>query len=455
MSVIKLKKGFDINLLGKAETKTGKLGLSKTFAIKPTDFIGMYRPKLLVQQGDVVKAGTPLFYDKKMAGVMYVSPVSGEIVEIKRGAKRKLLEVIILADSVIEYEPYNKYTVSELSGLKKEDILPVLLQSGIWPQIIQRPFGIVADPAIQPKSIFISTFDTHPLAPDYNYIFKGGEQAFQVGIDLLKKVAGCPIHLGVSANAEVSKVFSPKNVEITKFSGKHPAGNVGVQIHHVSPLNKGETVWTLNPYGVIQIGKLFLEGKYDASKLIAVVGSEVSEPQYYQTYIGACIDKFVEGNLVSDHVRYISGNVLTGEKIESKGYLGFYDHQVTVLPEGDKPRFFLTEGWLAPVANRLSFHRALGLLSFLNPKKAYKLDTSLNGEERAFVMTGAFEQVVPMDILPMHLVKAIMAHDYDEMEALGIYEVVEEDLALCEFIAVSKQPIQQIIREGLDLMRAG
>lgn len=453
---IKLRKGFDINLAGKAESKTVQGVLSKTFAVKPTDFIGMYRPKLLVHEGDVVKAGTPLFYDKKMEEVMYVAPVSGEVIEIKRGEKRKLLEVIILADSIVEYEPYRKYTVSELSALKKDEIRSTLLKSGIWPQIIQRPYGIVADPDVMPKAIFISAFDTHPLAPDYNYLFKGQEQAFQVGINLLRKLASCPVNIGISTDAEVSKVFSPKNAELTKVSGKHPAGNVGVQIHNIQPINKGETVWTLNPYGVIQIGKLFLKGQYDASKLVALTGSEVSDPQYYQTYLGACIEEIVNhAGIATKNVRYVSGNVLTGHKIDYKGYVSFYDHQVTILPEGDKPRFFLTEGWLSPVTSRLSFHRALGLLSFLNPKKSYKLDTSLNGEERAFVMSGNFEAVTPMDILPMHLIKAILAHDYDGMEALGIYEVVEEDLALCEFIAVSKQPIQQILREGLDLMRVG
>lgn len=455
MSVIKLKKGFDINLVGEADSSVAPQRLSKTFALKPTDFIGMYRPKVVVKEGDTVKAGTPLFYDKKLEEVMYVAPVSGEIVKIKRGEKRKLLEIVILADSTMEYVPYNKYTVSELSSLQRDDILPVLLKSGIWPQILQRPYGIVADPKVQPKAIFISSFDSHPLAPDYNFIFKGQEQYFQVGINLLKKIANCPIHLGVSANAEVSKVFSPKNVEITKFSGKHPAGNVGVQIHHIAPINKGDIVWTLNPYGIIQIGKLFMEGKYDASKLVAIVGAEVSKPQYHYTYLGSCVDKFIEENLKNDHVRCVSGNALTGERIEKNGYLGFYDHLLTVLPEGDRPRFFLTDGWFAPIANRLSFHRALGLLSFLNPSKAYNLDTSMNGEERAFVMTGAFEEVTPMDILPLYLVKAILAHDYDEMEALGIYEVIEEDVALCEFIAVSKQPIQQIIRDGINLMREG
>ena len=255
----------------------------------------------------------------------------------------------------------------------------------------------------------------------------------------------------MNANAEVSSVVgSAKGIESHKFSGPHPAGNVGVHIHHVDPIGKEQVVWTLNPYGVVQIGRLFLKGIYDCSKVVALTGSEIKEPQYYHASVGACVDKLVEGKLKNDHVRYISGNVLTGRKIARDGYLGFYDHQLTVIPEGDYYEFL---GWMKPTTNKLSFHRALGLLSFLNPKKEYVLDSNMRGEERAFVQTGIYEQVVPMDILPEYLLKAIMAEDYDEMEALGIYEVIEEDVALCEFIDISKHDIQHIIRDGINLIR--
>lgn len=453
-STIKLKKGFDINLSGKAEKAVAKSEQPETFAIKPTDFIGMTRPKVMVAEGDVVKAGTPILFDKRKDQVMYVSPVSGEIVAIKRGAKRKLLEIVVLADKEIDHEEFKRYTISELASLSTEDIKSAMLKGGVWPSLIQRPYGVVADPADSPKNIFISAFDTHPLAPDYDFLLQGGEKHFQAGIEVLSKLTSGSVHVNTDANAEVSKVFgNVKNAKVTKFSGPHPAGNVGVQIHHISPINKGEVVWTVNPYNVIQIGKLFLDGIYDASKLVAVAGSEVSKPQYYKTYIGANVGKFLKNNLKSDHVRVISGNVLTGTAIDKDGHIGYYDHMITVIPEGDKPRFFLTDGWLAPTTKRLSFHRALGLLSFLNPKKEYSLDTSTNGELRAFVMTGAFEDVTPMDILPTHLLKAIMAEDYDEMEELGIYEVIEEDLALCEFIDVSKNNVQSMLRDGLTLLQ--
>lgn len=449
---IKLKRGFNINLAGKPQNTIADTVPSETYAVKPTDFQGIIRPKVVVREGDIVKAGAPVMFDKKMNEVMYTAPVSGEIVEIVRGERRKLLEIKILADKEVEYERFKEYSASELSGISREQAQETMLKSGVWPQIIQRPYGIVANPKDTPKAIFISTFDTHPLAPNYDILLKNQANYFEAGVEILKKFTFGKVNLGINADAEVSPVFSNvKSVQITKFSGPHPAGNVGIHIHHVDPINKGDLVWTVNPYGVAQIGKLFLKGVYDASKTIALTGSEVKQPQYYQTYSGACIDKLIEGNLKQDHVRCISGNVLTGEKIEKKGYLGFYHHQITVIPEGDQYEFL---GWLKPTASKLSFHRALGLLSFLNPKKEFVLSTNTMGEERAFVQTGIFEKVTPMDILPEFLLKSIMAEDYDEMEALGIYEVIEEDLALCEFIDVSKHDIQAIIRDGINLIKA-
>lgn len=450
-STIKIRKGFDINLKGKAEKKIAETPQPETFALKPSDFLGIKRPKLLVDEGDTVKAGTPIFYDRLGEKVMYCAPVSGEIAEIKRGAKRKVLEIKILADKQIEYVEFKKHSVSDIANLSKEEAEEQILKSGAWPNIVQRPFGLVADPAETPKAIFISTFDSHPLAPDYDFIFAGEEQFFQTGIEILKKFTPGKVHVGLNADAEVSKVFAhAKDVDVHKISGKHPAGNVGTLIHFVDPINKGDVVWTLNPYGVIQIGKLFLEGKYDAQKIIALAGSEVKTPQYYKTYTGACINKFIENNLNADNARCVSGNVLTGEKIAKDGFVGFYDLMVTVLPEGNQHEMF---GWILPTTKKLSFHKAIGLLSFLSPNKERVLTTNTNGEHRAFVQSGVFEKVTPIDVLPTYLIKAILAEDFDEMEALGIYEVIEEDLALCEFIDVSKHNIQSILREGITLIK--
>ncbi len=449
---IKLKRGFTINLAGKAEKTISDAPPSDTYALKPTDFLGMIRPKITVNEGDTVKAGTPILFDRQMDSVMYCAPVSGEVVEVKRGEKRKLLEIKILADKEVDYEEYKQYSVTDLIALSREDAQEQMLKGGVWPQLVQRPYGIVADPADTPRDIFISTFDTSPLAPDYDVLLKGQGNFFSAGIEVLKKFTEGKVHIGIDAKAEVSSVFSDiKGAVSTKFSGPHPAGNVGVQIHHIAPINKGDIVWTIDPYGVAQIGKLFLKGIYDTTKTICLAGSEVEKSQYYHTHCGACIDKIIEGKIEHRNVRYISGNVLTGEKIEPDGYLGYYNHLVSVIPEGNDYEFL---GWMKPTTEKLSFHRALGLLSFLNSsKKEYVLNSNMKGEERAFVQTGIYEKVLPMDILPEYLFKAIMAEDYDEMETLGLYEIVEEDIALCEFIDVSKHDLQGIIRQGINLLR--
>ncbi|HWA35474.1 MAG TPA: Na(+)-translocating NADH-quinone reductase subunit A [Cyclobacteriaceae bacterium] len=448
---IRLKKGFTINLAGKAAPKIIETEPVETVSVKPSDFFGLYMPKVVVNVGDSVKAGSPLFFDKKIESIQFTSPVSGEVVEVVRGEKRKLIEVKVLADKRNEFVNFRKHTVSEIANLSPEEIKSQLTSSGAWVNFIQRPFGTIANPALTPKAIHVSAFDTSPLAPDYSIVFKGQDQYFQAGIDIIKKLTNGVVHVNTHTTSEISTVFSQvKGAEVNKFSGPHPAGCVGVQIHHIDPINKGDIVWTINPFGVIQIGKLFLNGVYDASKTIAVVGSEVKSPQYYKTVTGASIKKFIADNLKSENVRCISGNPLTGTNIGKDGHLGFHDLQLTVLPEGNEYEFL---GWILPGANKLSFHRAWGLLSFLTPGKEFKLDTNTHGEPRAFVQTGVFEKVVPMDILPTHLIKSILAEDIDEMEALGIYEVIEEDMALCEFVDVSKHNIQGILRDGLELIR--
>jgi Na+-transporting NADH:ubiquinone oxidoreductase subunit A len=448
---IKITKGFDIRLAGSAAATLSPEVHPETYVIKPTDFYGIGRQKLLVQQGDQVKAGTPLFFDKNDERIQYTSPVSGEIVEVNRGEKRKILEIKILADKENSYVSFNKYDQSGIESLSKEDALQQLLSSGAWANIIQRPYAIVAKPGDSPKAIFISGFDSHPLAPDYKVIFKEDETAFQAGLSILRKFTSGKVHLTVHADQPAMPMFSnAKGVQLNKISGPHPSGNVGVQIHHIDPINKGDIVWTVSVQGVICIGRLFTEGRYNTSKWIALCGSEIKNPKYYRVFAGASVNLLLKEQLKQNHVRVISGNVLTGERIAADGHMGYYHQQVTVIPEGDYQEFL---GWILPSAKKLSFQRAFGLLSFLNPSsKEYVLDSNTHGEERAFVQTGVFEKVMPMDIYPMQLVKAILAKDYTEMEALGIYEVAEEDFALCEFVDVSKNDIQQIVREGLELM---
>jgi len=300
-----------------------------------------------------------------------------------------------------------------------------------------------------PKAIFISAFDTHPLAAEVNFLLQGEERYFQAGIDALAKLTAGKVHLNVDGSKAVSELFSSvRHVQLNQFSGPHPAGNVGVQIHHLDPINKGEIAWTVSPYGVVQIGKYVLEGIYDASKMVALTGSELKQRGYVKTYTGAQVTPFVKENTQATHARVISGNVLTGESVGAEGYLGFYHNQVTVIPEGDYEEFL---GWLKPSASKLSFHKAIGMFSFLN-RGEFKVDTNTHGEERPFVVSGVFEKVLPMDILPTYLFKAIITEDFDEMEELGLYEVIEEDVALCEFVDPSKNELQQLVRQGIELL---
>ncbi len=442
--MIKIKKGLDIKLLGEAEKTVAEVEI-KNYAVKPTDFTGVF-PKMLVKEGDSVKAGSPLFFDKYSEQVQFTAPVSGRVVELKRGAKRVLLEVKIEADGKDEFVDFGK---SNPNDLKADEVKEGLLKSGIWPFIRQRPYSITANPADEPKAIFIPAFDSSPLAPDFDLLVHGQGETFQAGIDALAKLTKGKIHLNVNAKAAPSKVFvNSKKVQINEFSGPHPAGNVGTQIAHIDPINKGEIVWYLYPQDVLMIGKFFLEGKYDASRLVALTGSEVVKPRYYKTKLGASIEALVKDNVSDVKKRFISGNVLTGTKIEATGYLGSYDSQITVIPEGDQHQFF---GWLIPSPKIHSFYRTA--LSWITPNKKFKLNTNLNGGVRAFVMTGEFEKVFPMDIYPMQLIKAIMIGDIDAMENLGIYEVAEEDFALCEYISTSKIELQSIVRDGLDMIR--
>jgi Na+-transporting NADH:ubiquinone oxidoreductase subunit A len=440
---VKLKKGLDIRLKGRADRILNPEVGSHLYAIKPVDFPGL-TPKLNVRIGDKVMAGSPLFHNKLIPEVVFSSPVSGTVVEIKRGDRRILLEVVVERQG----EEYIDFGKADPTAISREEIKEKLLKSGLWPVVRQRPYHIVASHTDNPKAIFISAFDSAPLAPDYNFIFDNSTDShFMTGMRALKRLTDGSLHLCINGKSEPSEILSNAPAEIEKFSGPHPAGNVGIHIHHIDPVNKGETVWYVNPQDVIAIGRLFEEGKYNHDRIIALTGSEVIRPQYYKVRSGASIHPIVKENIKPGNKRFISGNVLTGTKIEADGFLGFYDSQLTVIPEGDYYEFF---GWMMPGINKFSFYKTFA--SKLFPKKEYSLDTNFHGGERAFVMTGKYEQVVPMDIYPMQLLKAILAEDIDLMENLGIYEIAEEDFALCEYICPSKIEIQSIVRKGLDLM---
>ena len=323
-----------------------------------------------------------------------------------------------------------------------------MLKHGVWPFIRQKPYDIIANPSDMPKSIFISAFKSGPLAIDNDFALYGMDELFQKGLDLITKLSNGKTHLNLDGNTNSSKVFSnAKGVEINKFSGPHPAGNVGVQIHHIDPINKGDVIWYLEPQDVIVIARLFFEGKYDVSRIISLCGSEVIRPRYYRTISGSCVSNLVNDNVKGDNNRIICGDVLSGNKIDENGYLGFYDTQLTIIKEGNEQEFL---GWILPGVNKFSLSRSY--FSWLFPTKKFEIDTNMRGEERAYVVTGQYEKVLPMDIYPQQLIKAIMIEDIDLMEKLGLYEVSPEDMALCEFVCTSKIEVQSLIRHGLDLL---
>ncbi len=441
----KLKQGFDINLKGKPENLLSGIA-STRFAIRPSNFRGVSPiPKMLVAVGDEVKAGDEIFFDKKNPDVRYVAPVSGEIVDIVRGAKRAITDIVILAD---KENKYKNFEVPNLDSCKREDITKLMIDSGTWTLLNQRPFDIVPGINDVPANIFISSFDTGPLAPDTDLLIQGKEEAFQKGLDVLNKLTIGNVYLGLNGNKMPSSAFAnAKGVVKNYFGGKHPAGNVGIQIHHTAPIRK-ETVWTVGVQNVTTIGELFLSGKVDMSRVVALTGAHLNKPGYAKTYAGANIGDLLKNNLQGENYRIIAGDVLTGKAVSSDDFLNINDDQITVISEGNYNEMF---GWLLPLSPRPSLSKTFP--SFLMPSFEFEGDTNTHGEKRAFVVSGQYESVLPMDIYPQHLMKAILANDFERMEGLGINELSEEDVALCEFVCTSKQPLQSILRKGLDMMR--
>jgi Na+-transporting NADH:ubiquinone oxidoreductase subunit A len=446
--VIKLKAGHDIVIKGKAQTKVDAGFESNTFGIKPDDFQGMSPiPKIMVEEGSEVKAGDPLFFDKKRPDIIYTAPVSGELIEVRRGEKRKIEELVLLGDKEMKFKDFGKSNPNELS---REEVTSKMVESGIWPLLKRRPFSVVPEPGDVPKMIYISCFNSAPLAADEDFVVDGYADEFQAGIDALNKLTDGDVNLGLNARKKHSDVFlKANNVKQHWFAGSHPMGNAGIQIHHVSPINKGEQVWVMRPQDVIILGRLFTEGRYNTLKKVAVAGSEIQDPKYVETYTGANIENMIANNLIRDHVRCISGNVLTGKKIDQKGHLGFFDNLVSVIYEGDQYELF---GWLLPSYPRPTLSPTF--MSYLFSGEELVVNTNTHGEERPFVVTGLYEQLLPMDIYPMQLLKAIIVNDFEKMEGLGIYEVEEEDFALIEFADPSKIEMQEIIRDGLNLAMA-
>ena len=471
-NLIKLRKGLNINLKGKAAEEVIKVKEPGFYAICPEDFTGV-TPKVVVKEQEYVMAGGPLFIDKNHPEMKFVSPVSGVVTSVERGARRKVMSITVEAASEQDYEEFGKQDVAKLDGTAVKELL---LNAGLFAFIRQRPYDVIADPAIAPRAIFVSAFDSNPLAPDFEFALKGEEANFQTGLDALAKIAGvylsisasqqakanfqtgldalakiAGVYLSISASQQAKALTQAKGVTLTVFEGPHPAGNVGVQINHIAPVNKGETVWTVDPQAVIFIGRLMNTGRVDLTRTVAITGSEVKKPAYCKLKVGAMLTDVLAGNINKEReVRYISGNVLTGKQIPANGFLGAFHSQVTVIPEGNDVHEML--GWIMPRTNDFSVSRSY-FSWLMGKKKEYVLDARVKGGERHMIMSNEYDRVFPMDILPEYLIKAIIAGDIDRMEELGIYEVAPEDFALCEFVCSSKMELQRIVREGLDMLR--
>ena len=442
--VIKLRKGLDVNLKGKPAKDLISVQSTGLFAMLPDDFNGM-KPKVLVKEGDTVKVGDALFVDKNLPEVKFVAPVSGKVALVERGERRKVLSVRIEADEKQQYVDFGKKDLAQMTG---DAVKETLLETGLFAFFKQRPYDVTANPSDAPKAIFVSAFNSMPLSADFEYVLYGREADFQTGLDALSKLA--PTHLGVHKNQTAPALKEAKNVEVTVYDGAAPAGNVGVHINHVAPINKGEVVWTIGAEEVIFIGHLFNTGQLDFTRVIAFAGSEVNTPAYCKMVVGQQLTTLVNGNVSTDkNIRIINGNVMTGVKTTADGFLGAHTTEVNVIPEGDDVHEMF--GWIMPRFNEYSTSRSY--LSSLMCKKEFKLDARIKGGERHMIMSGEYDKVFPMDIFPEQLIKAIITGDIDRMEALGIYEVVPEDFAICEFVDSSKLELQRIVREGLDMLR--
>ena len=442
---IRLRKGLDIKLKGRAKKQTMPLELSKLYAIVPDDFVGV-TPKMAVKAGDHVKAGETLFVNKNSEEVRFASPVSGTVKSIERGDRRKILYVSVEADDEQTFADFGAKDIQTLDG---EGVKKALLEAGLFGYINQLPYAVSTTPDTEPKAIFVSALRDKPLQGDFEYELEGQEQAFQTGLTALSKIAKVYLSIGVQQSSKT--LTEAKNVELTVFDGPCPAGNVGVQVNHLSPVNKGEVVWTVDPTAVIFFGRLFQTGKVDLTRVVAVAGSKVKEPAYVKALVGTPIKDIVAGRLTAtEHVRILNGNPLTGTIAGDNAFLGAHTSEVVAMPEGDDVDEMA--GWIMPRFNQFSTSRSYFSWLF-GKKKEYDLDARIKGGKRNIIMSGEYDSVLPMDIYGEYLIKAIITGNIDKQEQLGIYEVSPEDFALAEFVDSSKQPLQQIVRNGLNTLR--
>ena len=448
VKIIRLRKGLDINLEGKASLQKVNIRAAEEYALVPGAFVGV-TPKVVVKEGERVKAGDALFVNKNHPEVSFSSPVSGVVTAIERGERRKVLCVKVKADAEQEFVDFGPKDVSQMNG---EQVVEALLKAGLFGYINQLPYAVSTTPDTKPKAIFVSALRDKPLTSDFEYEVRGQEDDFTTGLIALSKIAKTHLGLGIQPNlqSELFKRNIEQYVSVTVYEGKCPAGNVGVQVNHTDPVNKGEVVWTVDPTAVLFFGRLFRTGKVNLMRTIAIAGSEVKEPAYADVLVGTPLSHILEGRMKrEDGVRIIVGNPLTGRRATKESYLTAHSCTVCVLPEGDHADEML--GWILPRFSQFSTSRSY--FSWLQGKKKYALDTRIKGGERHMIMSGEYDKVLPMDIYAEYLIKAIIAEDIDKMEQLGIYEVSPEDFAVAEFVDSSKLELQKIVRNGLDMLR--
>ncbi len=440
MGKTKIKKGLNLKILGEPEQKVNDGNKVSKVAIIGDDFVGM-KPTMEVQVGDSVKLGQLLFTDKKMEGVKFTSPGAGKVIEINRGAKRHFESLVIELEGN-EEQTFESYNTNELSNLDEEKAKSNLINSGLWLSLRERPFSKVANPTHKPNSIFITAMDSNPLAPSVEKVLEGRENDFVNGLVVISKLTEGKLFLCKEPNANIPTTELDKLV-VEEFEGPHPSGLAGTHIHFHDPIGKNKVVWYINAQDVAAVGSLFTTGKINVDRVIAVAGPGVKSPKLVKTRLGASTADLLKDELIDEETRIISGSVLAGFKADNTyGYLGRYHQQISVIKEGRQKDFL---GWLTPGVSKHSVKPVY--LSSLSPSKKFDLNTSTNGSERAIVPIGSYEKVMPLDILPTYLLRALAVDDVEEAEKLGVLELDEEDLALCTYVCQSK------INHGINLRR--
>ena len=444
--MIRIKKGLDIPIYGTPAEDIVDSKKSRSVAVLGNDYVGM-KPTMLVEEGDSVSLGQPLFEDKKNPGVLITSPAGGKIEAINRGDRRALQSIVIEVEAEEKAEEFKSFTTEELVSATSESVRHQLITSGMWAAFRTRPYSKIPSVDSSPSNIFISVLDTEPLSPDPEKIVNLRLEDFNFGISVLKRLVDCPIHISVSENSSL-EIIEDEQVKKHRFSGPHPAGLVGTHMHYISPASLTNVNWTIGYQDLMAIGSLFKTGYVSTERVIALSGPQVNEPRYIKTRLGACTDELTAGELTQRENRIISGSVISGrEAIGSYAYLGRYHNQISVIAEpNSKDREFMN--WLTPGPRK--FSKIPLFLSSLFPKKIFKFKALMNGSDRPIVPIGVYEEVLPLNMLPAMLLRNVVLMDTEKIQDLGGLELDEEDLSLCSYVCPGKYDFGSLLRAGLN-----